>query len=226
LDNDFISINKTRILNGAPDKYGFCAYNLESAKVLVSWFCITKVVNGVYPIWVNQFDLWPPKIKSEFERYYYALCFAFALSENRCVVTKFEKDNPVAGAPEIFIDNPLCPINPESFWSTTLDSEIIKKPILAFELVQLIKKLYGIWNSKYCKSNKVENVGLEKEPYFKYFSYPNFVTPYSGLIQIKKFSEISRADELDKLFKEITAKTKEVKTEIYNLLVNEFKYFD
>ena len=46
--------------------------------------------------------------------------FAFVLAENRCVVTKFERGNPVEGAPEVFVDNPLCPTNKESFWSTTL----------------------------------------------------------------------------------------------------------
>jgi hypothetical protein len=148
------------------------------------------------------------------------------LAENRCVVTKFEKDNPVVSAPEVFVDNPLCPANPESFWSTTLDSEIIAKPVLALDLVNLIKQLYKTWNLKYCKGQLLKSVGLQDEPYFKYFDYKDFLTPYSGLIQIKKYAESHNADDLIKLFEKITEKTKEVREEIFDLLVNKFSYFD
>jgi hypothetical protein len=41
--------------------------------------------------------------KCQLEANYYSLCFAFALVENRSVKTKFEKDNPVVGAPEVFV---------------------------------------------------------------------------------------------------------------------------
>ena len=104
----------------------YCAYDLESAKATFHWFAITKALTGIYPVWANQYDIWAPQIKKEFEDYYYSLCFAFVLAENRCVVTKFEKDNPVKGAPEVFVDNPLCPANPESFWSTTLAPYVVK----------------------------------------------------------------------------------------------------
>ncbi len=226
LDNAFINLNQTRCLNGAPDKYGFCAYDLESAKITFSWFALTKALNGRYSIWANQFDIWTPQITKIKEKYFHSLCFAFALSENRCIVTKFEKDNPVKGAPEVYVDNPLCPTNPESFWSTTLASSIDLKCKSATELISLITELYTVWNLEYCKGSKIENVGLDKEPYFKFFDYSDFVTPYSGLIQIKKYSEIHNAEKLISLFEKIIDKTKNVKEEIYQLIVNEFKYFD
>ncbi len=235
LDNVFINTNQTKIFNGAPDKYGFCSYNLESAKVTFSWFSITKALNGVYPIWANQYDIWAPKIRAELENYYYSLCFAFALAENRCVVTKFEKDNPVEGAPEVFVDNPLCPANPESFWSTVLDREITGQPIpdnaivrqqhFARQLVDKIKELYKYWNLTYCKGQVLQHVGLQDEPYFKYFDYPDFLTPYSGLIQIRKYAEIHGREDLQNLFREISILTKKVKEDIYRLLVVEFGYF-
>ena len=120
LDLPFKDINKCKCFNGPPDNRGYCAYDLPSAKATFTWFCITKALNGQYPVWANQYDIWQPTIKKEKEIEWYALCFAFVLSENRCVVTKFEKDNPVKGAPEVFVDNPLCPTNKESFWATTL----------------------------------------------------------------------------------------------------------
>ena len=72
----------------------------------------------------------------------------------------------------------------------------------------------------------MENVGLDQEAYFKYFDYADFVTPYSGLIQIKKYAEIHNAEKILSLFEKITEQTKKVKEEIYQLIVDEFKYFD
>jgi hypothetical protein len=187
---------------------------------------MTKALNGRYPVWANQFDIWAPNILKQKEGYFYSLCFSFGLAENRCVVAKFEKDNPVKGAPEVFVDNPLCPINPESFWSTTLDSEIVVRPKLAGELVGLVTELYKNWNQKYCKGQLLYSVGLQDEPYFKYFDYKDFVTPYSGLIQIKKYAELHNAEDLVNLFDKVTAKAKETREEIYRLLTQEFAYFE
>ncbi len=225
LDNDFKSVNKTRILGGPPDKYGFCAFEINSAKTTFMWFAVSKAVNGKYPIWANQFDIWAPNIPEHKEKIFYSLCFAFGLSENRCLVTRFEKDNPIEGAPEIFVDNPLCPTNPESFWAKTLDSEIDSKSQLAVELVELVKQLYRKWNHQYCKGQVLRNAGLQDEPYFKYFNYEDFATPHSGLIQIRKYAEKHNAEDLMGLFENISAKTKEVREEIYQMLTHEYGYF-
>ena len=82
------------------------------------------------------------------EKYWHSLCFAFVLAENRCVVTKFEANNPVDGAPEIFVDNPLCPTNRESFWCNTLDMEIVKEPNAAYLLVEKIKRTLQVLEPK------------------------------------------------------------------------------
>ena len=226
LDNRMIQINTNKVFSSAPDKYGFCAYDLNTAKYFFTWFSIAKSLVGNYPVWANQYNIWVPNIKKDFEKYWHSLCFAFVLAENRCVVTKFEKDNPVKGAPEVFVDNPLCPANKESFWSQVLDKEIVSKPGTAKELVDKVKELYRCWNLKYCKGDYLRSVGLQDEPYFKYFDYPDFLTPYSGLIQIRKYAELEGKGDLQNLFKEISELTKKVKEEIYWLLVNEFKYFE
>lgn len=226
LDSDLKGINKTKVFSGAADNRSYCAYDLESAKATFSWFAITKALNGVYPVWANQYDLWPPKVKKELESYWYSLCFAFVLSENRCVVTKFEQNNPVANTPEVFVDNPLCPTNKNSFWSKHLDEKIVKKPKAAFELVEKVKELYTTWNRIYCKGQKKEHVGLQNEPYFKYFDYADFLTPHSGLIQIEKHAQQEGLADMNGLFEEVKELTKIVKGEIYRLLTEEFKYFN
>ncbi|MFA5973230.1 MAG: hypothetical protein WC780_12835 [Lentimicrobiaceae bacterium] len=226
LDNDFKGINKTKVFNGAADNRSYCAYDLPSAKATFSWFAITKVLNGKYPVWANQYDIWAPKISKDKEQYFYSLCFAFALTENRCVVTRFEKDNPVVGASEVMVDNPLSPLNPDSFWNTTLQKEIVSQPSLAMDLVELIRNLYRTFASKYCQSGIIRNIGLHNEAYFRYFDYPDFLTPNSGLIQIRKYAELNNKEDLNEQFRLISEKTKEVKEEIYRLLVDEFRYFE
>jgi hypothetical protein len=148
------------------------------------------------------------------------------------VVTRFEKDNPVKGAPEVFVDNPLCPSNPESFWSTTLARTLSgvegsgKAHPKAQQLTAKITALYKYWNTQYTKGQHLVNIGLHNEPYFKYFNYPDFLTPHSGLIQIRKYAEQEGKADLLQLFAEISELTKLVKTELYKMLVEDFKYFE
>jgi hypothetical protein len=125
LDNDFTGLNKAKLFNGPTDNRSYCAYDLASAQVTFGWFGMTKVFNGNYPLWANQFDLWQPDFSKATDAQvaaarFYALSFAFGLAENRCVVTKFEANNPVLGVPEVLVENPLCPTLSQSFWSSTL----------------------------------------------------------------------------------------------------------
>ena len=233
----FIDVNLTKIQSGSPDKYGYAAYDLPSAKATCTWFAITKALNGKYPVWANQYDIWPPNIKKNYAAYWHSLCFAFVLAENRCVVTKFEKDNPVKDAPEIFVDNPLSTNNKESFWNTTLKPYVKEglatkegfaksETFLCIQLIEAITELYTYWNQEYCKGQTIEHVGLKQEAYFKYFSYPDFVTPNSGLIQIKKYAEVNSCTDLLNKFTDIQKLTSEVKKQLYKLLVDEFGYFE
>ncbi|MFN3998282.1 hypothetical protein [Algoriphagus sp.] len=224
LDSVFKDKNKSKCFNGPSDNRSYCAFDLHSAKKTLTWFAITKCLDN-YPIWANQLNIWAPEIKPELAEYWYSLCFAFVLAENRCVVTKFEANNPVLGAPEVFVNNPLSTNNPDSFWNTTLDREIVSDPPAAIKLVDKIKELYRVWNYEYCKGGILEHVGLHDEPYFKYFDYPDFLTKNSGLIQIKKYAMIHNSADLGELFQEISTLTKLVKSEIYRLLVDEFNYF-
>ena len=224
-DNRMLQINLLKIFSSAPDKYGYCAYDLTSAQALFTTFSVGKNLVGKYPTWANQYDLWKPNITEDLQADWFALCFAFGLAENRCVVTKFEKDNPVMGAPEVWADNPMSPNNPESFYRTTLQPEISKTTGVAIELATAIDDFYKFWNMNYTKGAILENVGLHEEAYFKYFDYPDFVTKDSGLIQIKKFAEKNDCTDLIEKLTGITALTKKVKEALYTMLVVDFNYF-
>lgn len=221
----FMDVNLTKIHNGPPDKYGYCAYDLPSARATFTWFAITKALVGKYPTWANQYDLWQPNISEDLKNQWYALCFAFGFAENRCVVTKFEKDNPVVGAPELYADNPMSPNNAQSFYRTVLQQEIKKAGGAAQDLADAVESLYKFWNLTYTKGQILENAGLHDEAYFKYFDYPDFVTKDSGLVQIKKYAEKNGCSDLLEKIAVITEQTKKVKEAIYTMLVGDFNYF-
>jgi hypothetical protein len=225
-DNRIIQLNVLKIFSGTPDKYGYCAYDLESAKALTTIFAIGKSIFGRYPGWANQYDLWKPQIPEEKQAQWDALCFAFALAENRCVEVKFEKDNPVAGAPEAWSHNPMSPNNPESFYRTTLQPEIKKSGGIALELATAIEELYQYWNLNVTKGQRVENVGLHEEAYFRFFDYPDFVNKDSGLVQIRKYAEKNGHADLVAKLSQISELAKAAREAIYTMLTEDFRYFD
>ena len=94
---------------------------------------------------------WTPiKLPKEKEAAFYALCFAFVLAENRCVVTKFESNNPVPGAPEVFVSNPLSTNNDTAFWQPTLLPFVQESgEPNALSLVKAVTELYRYWNHNY-----------------------------------------------------------------------------
>lgn len=226
LDTSLKDINKSNMKGGATDNRSYCAFDLYSSQGAFTWFALTKSLVGKYPTWANQYDIWQPNIPENLKPDWFALCYAFGLAENRCVVTKFEKDNPVIGAPEVWVDNPMSPNNQDSFYRTTLQQEIKKSNSVAKDLAVAIEEFYQYWNLTYTKGQILENVGLHDEAYFKYFDYPDFVTKDSGLIQIKKYADINECKDLIEKITVISERTKKVKEEIYNMLTEDFKYFD
>lgn len=227
LDSALKDANKSKCFSGPTDNRSYCAYDLPSAQVTMSWFAITKALNGRYPLWANQYDIWPPNLTDDKAGAWYALCMAFVLAENRCVVTKFEANNPVPGVPEVFVDNPLCPTNANSFWATTLDAYVQQNGTeLAKGLVGAIRELYRYWNQTYCRGQWLEHVGLKEEAYFRYFGYPDFLTPYSGLVQLRKYTEIAALADMAERFERIASLTKQVRDQLQRMLVEDFNYFN
>lgn len=226
LMSSFSSINLQQIHSGAANSRSYCAYDILSSQALFSWYAISKSIVSRNPLWTNQYEIWQPNISENLREDWFALCYAFGLAENRCVVTKFDKDNPVIGAPEVYVDNPMSSNNQESFYRTTLQKEIKKSKSVANDLATTIEEFYQSWNLNYTKGQVLENVGLHNEAYFKYFDYPDFVTKDSGLVQIKKYADINESKDLLKRIAIIQEKTKKVKEEIYRMLVEDFKYFE
>jgi hypothetical protein len=68
-------------------------------------------------------------------------------------------------------------------------------------------------------------VGLKEEAYFRYFAYEDFLTPHSGLIQIRKYAEIHGEAALLTAFEDILSASRAVREALYTLLVEELRYF-
>jgi hypothetical protein len=221
-----IKTNLSKIFSGPPDNRGRCAYDLTSAQATFLWYGVTKAINGRYPLWANTFDIWQPSIPAARAEYLYALCFAFGLAENRCVATTFEADNPVQGAPEVVAGNPLAPLDGEAFWARMLEKHVQKQHGAAFELVQSVKDVYRVWNTNYCKGTVLRDVGLDDETYFRYFSYKSYLTPHSGLVQLRKYGEMQGIASLNEGFVQIKAGAAAVREELYRFLVEECRYFE
>ena len=136
------------------------------------------------------------------------------------------------GAPEVFVDNPLCPTHTDNFWGNVLAPYLGSQDLTGFQnlsglqLIQAIETLYRHWNKEYCKGQYIYNVGLQDEAYFRYFSYADFLTPHSGLIQIRKYSEQEGLADMQAHFATIADLTKQVRARLYALLVEEMRYFE
>lgn len=223
-DTAFLDMNKVRCLNAPPDQKGYCAYDLESAKKLFLWFGIAKSLARSYPLWANQFDIWALEAN---DPELISLCFALGFIENRSVVTKFEAHNPLPNESEIFLDNPFSPNNKDSFWSSLMVSYILAENSggLAETVVKNANDVYFYLNKKVCEGKVIEDVGLSEEPYFKYFNYKDFLTPNSGLIQLRKYSRVSADTELFGLLEELDRLGSAIKSLIAEIIVRRHGYF-
>ena len=186
-------VKLTKLFNGPPDNRGYCAYDLASARACFAWFALTKAFNNNYPGWANQLNAWAPDFSRApaREAEFYRLCFAFGLAENCCVVTRFEADNPVPGAPAVLVDNPLCPGNPAGFWATVLAPQFAglrPETDAATRLVAAVAAVYGHWATQVCTAQVMTDVGLRDEAYFRYFAAPDFLTPRAGLVQMRAYA--------------------------------------
>ena len=111
-------------------------------------------------------------------------------------------------------------------WNTKLDRCTENGPGTAKDLVKAVKTLYKYWAQEYCEQGIIEKVGLQDEPYFRYFSYADFLVPTSGLIQIRRYAEINNQVDLLEHFEDISRYKKDVRDSIHQLLIEEIRYFE
>ena len=200
IDSSFADVNKARCVGGGPpDQKGYAAYDLESARRICTWFGIAKAVNGRYPVWANQLEIWAPELDSRSLRDIESLCFSLCLAESRAVVTRFPKGDPVAGAALLRVRNPLCPIDPESFWSTVLAPALVRRPKLAWQLAEAVRSLYAHWKVQYCGGQARAD-------------------PHWGLVQIAGHARVEGLTDLEHELAAIRELAAKVRDELFDLL--------
>jgi hypothetical protein len=108
VDNRFMAVKKSRCFSGPPTHLGYCASDIESAKKLFFWYTLGRTfLQRPYRMWIDADGMWRPSIPKSLERLTFQMAFAITYAENECVETHFPANNPVKGATELFVGNPM-----------------------------------------------------------------------------------------------------------------------
>lgn len=219
LDAPFMDCRKSRCFSGKPDQKGYYpdTQSPESADQVFLWYAIQKVfVDHGYPMWADPLELWAPVVSPQLELAVRKLSRAIAFADNECVETRFPANNPVHGAPELFVVNPLSPNAPASYWVKHMAEFFGEDDNVADRLVAAVLAIYKDWQ-------KLFRVHAElpmdsEQPY--YIGGNGFVTASSGLMQIREYVEWQDLGALRTQLQSVQSLLKETKTELHRLLIS------
>ncbi|HAT9646604.1 TPA: hypothetical protein JBI63_08690 [Legionella pneumophila] len=219
LNTAFMDIRKIRCTSGPTPVKSYEAFNLDSAISTFFWYALAKtLIQCGYPLWADALQFWAPQITKQNNETIIKYIFSIGLADNECVETVFPGNNPQIGVPEVYVENPLTPNNPESFWSKTMAPFFINKNCgddLPYRLVHSVIKLYQEWEKRFIRTNIIE-VNFSKP----YFISKGFLKKSSGIIQIRDYAESTDDQILMELLSEVRLLLRETKNEFYNYLVS------
>jgi hypothetical protein len=215
LDSRFMRVSTARCFSGPPDNRGYSAHDLPSAKKTFLWYAVARTFRACsYPQWVHDEELWVPDIVDEQAFTNYA--FAIGYAENECVETIFPAHNPVHGAPEIHVRNPMTPNNPQSFWKTVMEPAITNRRDTAQSLIQAVNALYKEWATRFV------NIPEIQAPFDKpYFIDKGTLRKTAGILQIRHFAEAMCDEELLALDAKVKELLRATKQEFHDYLTHE-----
>jgi hypothetical protein len=172
-------------------------------KVFV-WYAMHKVfIEHPFPLKADPFEMWAPLASAELVRLAKAITFA----DNECLELRFPANNPVRGAPQIFVRNPLSPNNPESYWTRHAFTSFSQTSMISDRLVGAVHDLYSSWKTRFRAQSEIV-IDVDRDYYVGGHA---FVNQSSGLLQIKDFIET--------LYAKVQVLLKEAKTEFHSQLV-------
>ena len=135
-------------------------------------------------MWVDADGMWAPSISKSLHKPTFQIAFAIAYAENECVETYFPANNPVKGAPELFVGNPMTPLNSESFWSRILQPFTDDDALPSVRnLVEAVDSVFQSWSDLF--KTRVE-IPVSYSP--PYFIGEGRLTRAAGLIQIRDYA--------------------------------------
>ncbi|MDI1351577.1 MAG: hypothetical protein PSV35_02235 [bacterium] len=226
LDSLIMDCNRTRCFSGPSDQKSYCATDKESAYKTFLWYGLLRTFFQIgYPIWADAYELWAPKIPKNLENKVRQYVFSIGLAENECIETKFPANNPIPGVEEIHCNNPMSPLDPNSFWSKIMSPDFIETQennFLPQKLVNSVGDLYKEWQSRFRYSPEII-VSYKKQ----YFIGQGVLTQNAGIVQIKDYANERNDIALLEALKNMLILLKATKESFYEMLTNshQINYF-
>lgn len=224
LNSQFMDSKKNRCFSGPPTHWGYCASNLETAKRLFFWYALARTfVHRPYPMWVDADDMWAPSISTRLEPQVFKTAFAIAFAENECVDAYFPASNPISGAPELFVSNPMTPLDPRSFWSAVLRPYIgLSAPPSVQNLIREVDETFRGWKALFKGQTEIP---VSYKPPYSVGEYT--VTQTAGLVQIKDHAVENGIESLVASFDRVQKCLRAAKDEFTELICasNGINYF-
>lgn len=219
LNAQFMDVKRNRLFSGPADNRSYCARTADEARRLFLWYALARTFAFCkYPLWLDNAELWPVEAASE--KYTKAIHFslAIAFAENECTSIVFPADNPVAGAPQVRVFNPMTPLRSDSFWCQIL------APIMSAcdsgtspaNLISVVNEYYSIWRKRLKGKRQIE-VDFEAS----YLVDSNILYDDAGIVQIRDYAEATADNELIAAYQKMQDVLKTTKREFYSFLVSE-----
>jgi len=218
LNSQFMDVKRNRCFSGPPTHWGYCAENAETAKKLFFWYALARTfVQFPYPMWADADDLWAPTIPKHLEQRIFACASAIVFAENECVATYFPAGNPVPGTREVFVGNPLSPLDPTSFWSQTIRPQIDAAASPAgLALIENVDEVFAAW--KHFLGRRRELPVPYRPPYFV---DERGVSLTAGLVQIRDYARDQNVESLLLSLSELQTRLKAAKAEFHDVVTAE-----
>jgi hypothetical protein len=213
LDSRFMSIRQARCLSGPPTHLGYCAANLDSAKKLFFWYSLARTfLQEPYPMWIDADNLWAPPNPEKMAKRVFQTAFSIGYAENECIEARFPANNPLKGARELTIRNPMTPNDPDSFWSTVMRPYLQGAPCNLTKLVASVDGLFSVWRKLFGRQPELP---ISEKPYSLADSP---LTLSAGIVQIRDYARDTDDQSLLQGLSRIQEVLKSVKSDFFGLV--------
>lgn len=215
LNNQFMDVKKNRCFSGPPTHFGYCAYDLASAKKLFFWYALARTfIQHPYPMWIDADDLWAPPHPERLTQGVFQAAFAIGFAENECIEARFPANNPVKGVLELTANNPMTPHDPNSFWSAVMRPYLRGASRNVVTLVASVDQLFCEWRKSFGKRTELP---ISDKPYLL-DDMP--LTLSAGIVQIRDYARDTDDQNLLQGLSRIQEVLKSVKTDFFGLVTS------
>lgn len=209
LDSRFMRVRRYRCFSGPADNRSFAPTTLEQAEKLFVWFALGRTfAQEAYPMWADAFELWPPIMKASTYGTLVRFAYAIGFADNECVSITFPANNPIKGASEVRVINPMTPLDSASYWSKVMAPIFTKSPVdHPARLVAAVKAAFAEWERLV---NKGQELHMDTLPSYMIGSQP--IARSAGLLQIRDYArEAKDATELHSTLAIVTEELRSTK---------------